>query len=164
MARLIDLGLIASTTVGLGWLATRGLDWSTFFESSNLKVNHPTIPIVRQAGVMMVVWLVMSEIGLIAIQATWGITPGKGLCGLKTVQTSLRPCGFARSVAREIVFFFDTCNLICWTPGIVSISFSNKRQRLGDLVADTIVVESRSFAPALKAGSISSGSDYREGS
>ena len=74
-------------------------------------------------------------------QAKWEITPGKWLCRLRTVRTSLRPCGFARSLAREIVFFVDCGNFICWTPGILSIALTDHRQRLGDLVADTIVVE-----------------------
>ena len=45
-------------------------------------------------------------------------------------------------------FFVDSISLFCWTPGIVSIALTNRRQRLGDLVADTVVVETRSMKSA----------------
>lgn len=144
VARLIDLGLITSTTIGLGWLMTRGFDWQSLNEALNMKVPHPTIPIAQRIAFILGIWLVAVLSAMLTTQAVWGITPGKWLCGLRTLRTSLRPCRYARSLAREIVFFVDCCNFICWTPGIVSIAFTDRRQRLGDLVADTIVVESRS--------------------
>ena len=145
IARLIDLGLIGVTTVGLGWLMTQGLDWLTLAESLNLHVDHPTVRFALKVTCVLAIWLVaVVSAGLFA-QAAWGITPGKWLCRLRTVRTSLRPIGFARSFAREIMFFVDCGHFLCWTPGIVSIACTGCRQRLGDLVADTIVIESRSL-------------------
>ncbi len=144
-ARLFDLGLIGVTTVGLGWLMTIGIDWQSFGEALNLHVDHPAIPVALCAVAAMAVWLIVFAFALLIVQAVWGLTPGKWLCRLRTVRTSLKPCGFARSLAREIVFFVDCGNFHCWTPGIVSIAFTDQRQRLGDLVADTIVIDSRSL-------------------
>jgi len=147
LSRLIDLGLLSLTTVGLGWLMTLGFDWHSFAEALNMKVSHPTVPVAERVVVLLATWILAIVVAMLITQAVWGMTPGKWICRLRTVRTSLRPCGFARSLAREIVFFVDCCNFLCWTPGIVSIAFTDKRQRLGDLVADTIVVESRSMAP-----------------
>ncbi|MDB5342244.1 MAG: hypothetical protein JWP89_621 [Schlesneria sp.] len=143
VARLIDLGLIVSTTIGLGWVMTRGFDWQSLIEALNMNVPHATIPIAQRTAAILGIWLVAAVLAMLSTQAVWGITPGKWLCGLRTLRTSLRPCRYTRSLAREIVFFVDCCNFICWTPGIVSIAFTDRRQRLGDLVADTIVVEWR---------------------
>jgi uncharacterized RDD family membrane protein YckC len=143
VARLIDVGLIASTTIGLGWLMTRGFDWQSLIEALNMNVSHATIPVAQRIAAILGMWLVTVVSALLTTQAVWGVTPGKWLCRLRTLRTSLRPCRYTRSLAREIVFFVDCCNFICWTPGIVSIAFTDRRQRLGDLVADTIVVEWR---------------------
>lgn len=146
-SRLIDLGLLGLTTIGLGWWMTLGFDWQSFAEALNLKVAHPTIPVAERVAVILASWMIVMYVAMMMTQAVWGMTPGKWLCRLRTVRTSLRPCGFGRSLAREIVFFVDCCNFLCWTPGILSIALTDKRQRLGDLVADTIVVESQSLLP-----------------
>jgi hypothetical protein len=75
------------------------------------------------------------------VQARWGLTPGKWLMGLRTVRTSLRPCGFARSLLRELFMAFDAPLLLTPFPGITSMLSTDCRQRLGDLAADTIVVQ-----------------------
>jgi len=36
-------------------------------------------------------------------------------------------------------------NTATWTPGILAIAFTESRQRLGDLVADTIVIRANSL-------------------
>ena len=145
-ARLIDLGLIVLSMVAIGWAMTRGFDWLTFFEALNLHVDHPTKHVAARAASILAVWLVVVVLSLLVVQARWGLTPGKWLCGLRTLRTTLKPCGFARSLAREVVLAVDACNFLCWAPGIVCIAFTDCRQRLGDLVADTIVVEVRSLS------------------
>ena len=148
LARLIDLGVIGLGTVSLGWLMTRSLGWLSLAEALNLKVEHPVIPIAAWTAFFLAQCLTAGVLALIAIQGRWGITPGKWLCGLRTLRTTLQPCGFTSSLTRELVFFIDCGNFLCWTPGILSIAFTDCRQRLGDLVADTLVVEARSFTEA----------------
>ena len=151
LARLIDLGLILLTTAGLCWVLTRGFDWVAWLEAVNLKVDHPTIPIAARVALILALWLVAVVLSLLATQAQWGITPGKWLCGLRTLRATLKPCGFARSLVRETVMCVDACNFLCWTPGIVCIAFTDCRHRLGDLVADTLVVEVRSLSSRMSA-------------
>ena len=143
IARTTDLTIIGLLIIGIGALLTRDFDWLSLAEALNLGVDHPTLTSAVQIVSTLAFCLAAMISVLLVTQAKWGVTPGKWLCRLRTVRTSLRPCGFARSLAREIVFFFDCGNFICWTPGILSIALTDHRQRLGDLVADTIVVEKR---------------------
>ena len=145
LARVIDLALIVFTTVSLGWLMTFGLDRLSLAEALNLRVAHPTRLVALRVASILALWLVVLILSLLIAQARLGLTPGKWLCGLRTLRTTLRPCGFARSLVREVVLGVDAGNFLCWTPGILSIAFTDHRQRLGDLVADTLVVEARSL-------------------
>ena len=73
-------------------------------------------------------------------QGYWGVTLGKWICGIRTVRTTLRPCGFLRSLLREILIVVDTIFTWIWVPAVLSIAFTSCQQRLGDLAADTIVI------------------------
>ena len=145
LARLIDFALIGLTTVGLGAVLTRGLDWLALLEAINLHVAHPTVPVAARVASILALWLAVYVLSLLIVQGRTGLTPGKWLCGLRTLRTTLKPCGFARSLARELVLCVDACHFLCWAPGIVTIALTDCRQRLGDLVADTLVVEVRSL-------------------
>jgi uncharacterized RDD family membrane protein YckC len=101
--------------------------------------------LVVRAVWLLMMWLCTFGTVLVMAQGRWGITPGKWCCGLRTVQSSLRPCGFAKSLVREVVLWGDACGFLCWAPGLLSIALTNKRQRLGDLVADTLVVDASSM-------------------
>ncbi len=68
-----------------------------------------------------------------------GRTPGKRWNGLRVVLEGGRPVGFRASATRNLLRIVD------WLPsgylvGIISILVSSRNQRLGDLVAGTIVV------------------------
>lgn len=81
---------------------------------------------------------------LFAMKSYWegryGITPGKLVFGIRILTTTLRPAGFARSLARNTILWCDIPLLVTPLPAVVSMAFSEYRQRLGDRVADTIVV------------------------
>lgn len=145
LARLIDLGLIVVSTVMLVWWLTRGFDWLTLIEVLNLQTPHPILQSMMRIGSTLVLWLVACEGLMVVTQARWGLTPGKWCCGLRVLQTTLRPCGLARSLCRELVLYVDVCGFLCWTPGITSIALTDHRQRLGDLVGGTIVVRASSM-------------------
>ena len=146
LARLLDLALIVGSTIALGSVLTIGFDWMSLAEALNLKVDHPTIHGIRQVSLALGLWLTTITVLLVVLQARWGLTPGKWLCRLRTVRTTLRPCGIAASLAREILFFVDCGDFLWWAPGIIRIAMTDRRQRFGDLVAATIVVDSRSIS------------------
>jgi uncharacterized RDD family membrane protein YckC len=87
-------------------------------------------------------WAFAFLVAFVVTQARYGVTPGKLLCGLRVVRTTLRPCGMARALLRDLLLLIDTAFLLNLVPGITSILTTGCRQRLGDLAADTIVVRS----------------------
>ena len=143
LARGIDLGLIGLSLVPLLMLSPNWVDWAAWLEARNLRLHHPSISQVWVLILAGAVWLLVMVSLLSAVQGRWGWTPGKWLCGLRVVGTTLKPCGFARSAAREVMLFADSLYLCCWSSGVVCIALTNHRQRLGDLVADTLVIEVR---------------------
>ena len=93
----------------------------------------------------LAVWFV-----LVVVEGAYGVTPGKWLCGLRTKRTTLRPCGFARAILRDVLLCIDVPFLLTPIPAVLSCAGTSHRQRLGDRVADTVVVETRSsrvFSP-----------------
>lgn len=88
----------------------------------------------------MIVWFM-----LVALEGAYGVTPGKWLCGLRTMRTTLRPCGLARVILRDVLLCVDLVLLLTPIPAVVGCFLSPHRQRWGDRVADTVVVEARSL-------------------
>ena len=73
-------------------------------------------------------------------EGRYGATPGKRLMGIRSVRTTLRNSGFARVLARDILYWFDLLGLITPLPAAASMIYSFNRQRWGDRIADTIVI------------------------
>ena len=146
LAKLIDLLLIFASTVGLGWFLTRDFDWLSLGEALNLGADHPALHAATRVVVVLVVWIVTMFMTFVVFQSRSGLTPGKWCCGLRAIRTSLRACGLARSLVREVLMSLDAGFFLCWTPGILCTALTDDRQRLGDLVADTIVVNARSLS------------------
>ena len=86
-------------------------------------------------------WAAVVFFILIVAQSRWGVTPGKWLCRLRVVRTTLRPCGFARSLLREFLMIADAPLLLTILPAILAMVTTDHRQRIGDLFADTVVVD-----------------------
>lgn len=95
-----------------------------------------------------------------------GRTPGKRVARIRVIHQSGRGINFVEALARNLVRFVDYLPGF-YAVGIVAIFLSRRNQRLGDMVAGTLVVRdrevdsphwgesaSRTFtAPALIAGS-----------
>ena len=107
--------------------------------------DHPSFTVAFRIAAVTFGSLLVLFLLYVAVQGRFSVTPGKWICRLRVVQTSLRPCGFAKSLLREVLLFVDNLYLFSWTPGILMIAFAQLRQRLGDRFADTIVVRARSL-------------------
>ena len=119
--------------------------WTSVVADSHAKIEQQS----ALMGIKNLVFIVsLSIIGmwiagilvLSVMQGIWGITPGKWLCGIRTLRTTLRPCGFLRAFARELLVYIDSIFLMTWLPGVLLIAFTPHWQRLGDLTAETVVV------------------------
>ncbi len=72
-----------------------------------------------------------------------GRTPGKRAMGLRVVRTDGAPVGLAESLGRNLLRAVELP--LAYAPAILAVALGRRRQRLGDLVAGTLVVRERRF-------------------
>ena len=81
-------------------------------------------------------------------EVAMGATPGKRFCQCRVVDERGRRCGLGPILMRNlirVVEFFPAFQLM---PAVVLVLLTRNRQRLGDLLAGTVVIEQVSAAPA----------------
>lgn len=71
-------------------------------------------------------------------EGTNGATPGKMLCGLKVVKTDGTPCNFSAAAMRTICRIID--GFFVYLVAAILVWFSARNQRLGDMIANTLVI------------------------
>ncbi|HTC81567.1 MAG TPA: RDD family protein [Acidimicrobiia bacterium] len=71
-----------------------------------------------------------------------GRTPGKRAAGLRVVRLGGEPVGFLASAVRNLLRLVDSLPGL-YAVGALSVLFSRRNQRLGDLAAGTLVVRER---------------------
>jgi uncharacterized RDD family membrane protein YckC len=85
-------------------------------------------------------------------EAFWnGQTPGKRLVGLRVIQQTGRSVGLFESMARNLMRVIDYLPAF-YFAGAVTIFCTRRQQRLGDLVAGTLVVHERKVVSPAGAG------------
>jgi len=72
-----------------------------------------------------------------------GQTPGKRALGLRVVRSDGAPVGLAESLVRNLLRAVEVP--LGYAPGVLAVALSPRRQRLGDLVAGTLVVRERRY-------------------
>jgi uncharacterized RDD family membrane protein YckC len=70
-----------------------------------------------------------------------GRTPGKRALGLRVVRADGGPVGLVESLARNLLRAVEVP--LAYAPGVLAVALGPRRQRLGDLVAGTLVVRER---------------------
>jgi len=90
-------------------------------------------------GIILVILFAAQWIYFVAWEATTGRTPGKMAAGLRVVTTSGRPIGFGPAALRNVLRAADALP-IGYAVGVVAMALSPRFQRLGDLVAGTMVI------------------------
>lgn len=87
-----------------------------------------------------------------------GASPGKRVMGLRVVDTSGAPISFGQSFIRNMLRFADGMPVPTYGFGLLSTLVTQRFQRLGDLLANTVVVYDRlpqmhlaSLPPALES-------------
>ena len=167
-AKLIDVALAVSFLgVAIFWHPDAIGWWNVMTERNEALLDHGSQFLAKPTGMFLLEaikafqtwllelisapvagWLLISFLAIGAAQIIWqartGKTVGKWLLGIKVVATTLRPCGIARSLLRELMIGFDGLMLLCWLPGVISILSTPSSQRFGDRLADTIVIREAS--------------------
>ncbi|HEY0796786.1 MAG TPA: RDD family protein, partial [Acidisarcina sp.] len=76
-------------------------------------------------------------------EALWnGQTPGKRVAKIRVIKDTGRPIGLFESMGRNLVRIVDMLPGI-YAVGVITMFLNRRQQRLGDLVAGTIVVHER---------------------
>ena len=83
-----------------------------------------------------------------------GRTPGKRWSGLRVVLDGGRPIGLGASAVRNILRVIDILPGV-YGAGLLSVAFTRRNQRLGDLAAGSLVVRERRELGAVPAASAS---------
>ncbi|MGD9715262.1 MAG: RDD family protein [Thermomicrobiales bacterium] len=78
-----------------------------------------------------------------------GATPGKKLLKIEVIKESGEPIGFTEALLRNLLLAPGV--VLLWVPSILMMTFSQKRQRLGDMMAGTLVVRVPATGPQLSA-------------
>ncbi len=90
-------------------------------------------------GFLMLVLFFIQWIYFVIWEAWRGTSLGKMALGLRVMTTTGRPIGFTAAVLRNLLRAADVLPL-AYVTGLITILISSKFQRIGDLVAGTIVV------------------------
>ena len=85
------------------------------------------------ALVMMAAWFLLFPV----MEGLTGKTIGKRIFRISVVKEDHSPVTVGRSVARHLFYLIDILFLV----GLIVASTNRKKQRIGDLVADTLVVK-----------------------
>lgn len=93
------------------------------------------------AQVGFVAWALLLTLVFSALEGHTGKTPGKVLLGIRAVGTDLQPCGFGRSLARNLLLAVD--GFLLYQVGVMMIALSARQQRFGDVVGKTLVIEAK---------------------
>jgi uncharacterized RDD family membrane protein YckC len=106
------------------------------------RLPGPLSPVTR--GVI----LVAAYLGYFFLQeAAWGATLGKRIFGLRVVQLDGCPAGWMASFWRTILRVLEVNPLLLGAiPGGLAVTWSKRKQRLGDMLARTIVVRQADLA------------------
>jgi len=79
-------------------------------------------------------------------EAFWnGRTPGKRVARIRVIQRSGRAIGLFESMARNLVRYIDMQPFPLYAVGVIVFFVTRQHQRLGDLVAGTLVVRDRAL-------------------
>lgn len=88
------------------------------------------------------VYILFALVYALLLEGMIGYTPGKYLLGLVVVKSDGSNCTIPASLLRNLAWLIDslpTLNLVA----IVSIYITDADQRVGDIIADTVVVRQR---------------------
>lgn len=90
-------------------------------------------------GIILLLLFAAQWVYFVSWEATLGRSPGKMAVGVRVVTTSGRPIGWRAAALRNLLRAADLLP-IGYLVGVASMTLSSRFQRLGDIVAGTMVV------------------------
>lgn len=92
-------------------------------------------------GVLLVLLFFVQWVYFVVVETVWGRSPGKSALGLRVLTTEGRPITFSHAALRNLLRAADLLPL-GYLLGVAFMAVTKKFQRIGDLVAGTMVVVS----------------------
>ena len=129
----LQMLLIAAVGLAVVW-------WIGFSDLGRWVTNAPKWLL---ALLVVAVFLIWSGYFALFEWAWSGQTPGKRWLRLRVIREDGRPVTFWEASARNLVRILDMEPFPFYSVGLVSVFVSRRDQRLGDLVAGTVVVRER---------------------
>ena len=132
----LQIVVILLTALGVSW-------WVGFADLGSWAKGAPKWAL---ALLVVVIFLAWSGYFVLFEWAWSGQTPGKRWLKLRVIREDGRPVTFWEAAARNTVRVFDMMPWLVipfYSVGLVSVFVSQRDQRLGDLVAGTVVVRER---------------------
>src|ERR671927_492799 len=114
--------------------------WAGFSEVSRWARDAPKWVIALRVVAVFLIW----SSYFVLFEWAWnGQTPGKRWLKLRVIREDGRPVTFWEAAARNLVRIFDMEPFPFYSVGLVSVFVSSRDQRVGDMVAGTVVVRER---------------------
>ena len=137
LARTIDMLIIsAPSSAAFWWL------WSIFdVDEFVLRFQQDPTQILTDGLLLFAGFFATMLIGWIFLSITegcFGGSPGKWICGIRVWRRTLRPCGVFRAAVRIVLLIVDS--FFGYAVGMAVAGYTGNRQRVGDLLMDTVVV------------------------
>lgn len=105
----------------------------SYFIPSNFPLFFKAIKLCEQMVPIAIIYHIIFEF-------CWnGLTPGKKICRIRVVRENYEHLGFSNVVTRNFLRFTDVLPVF-YLIGVISFSNTRKKQRLGDISAETLVV------------------------
>ncbi|MEK6743050.1 MAG: RDD family protein [Nitrospirota bacterium] len=86
------------------------------------------------------------------LEGLYGQTLGKKLCGIRVLKADFTPCGLSAGFLRNLLRIVDA--FFYYLVAAISLAGTMKWQRLGDLVAETVVVREKKRETIVKSISL----------
>ncbi|HPR42519.1 MAG TPA: RDD family protein [Candidatus Methanofastidiosa archaeon] len=135
VAFLIDqilIGIVVAVLLFLGVGSIIGINILSGGHMSSLSARGT----ISFSGLMMVLWILYFTY----FEGSSGQTIGKKLMNLKVIKTDGREMDYLSALVRNVLRIVDSLPTL-YILGILLILVTKERQRLGDMVAGTIVVK-----------------------
>lgn len=86
-------------------------------------------------------WMLLCIVIFSVMEGSLGYSPGKRVLGIRVLGTDLQLCGFWRALIRNLLMFVD--GFFNFLVGIMVVALNEHWQRVGDMAARTIVVDTK---------------------
>ena len=135
LAAFFDVLFIAIIVLGLSFIVTRAI-----LPQLNLP---PSATFTIVAGLVVALYLITPFAYWVVLETFWnGQTLGKRIVGIRVLRDDGSPVGFFAIATRAILRILDLVPILLPVDVVLMVA-SRKAQRLGDLVAGTVVVKAR---------------------